>query len=36
MKRGMKADALLDVITSGFLPREDKFKKGGEDEGKVV
>ena len=35
-KRGVKADALLDVITSGFLPHEDKFKKGGEDERKVV
>ena len=35
-KRGVKADALLDVITSGFLPREDEKKKGGEDERRVV
>ena len=35
-KRGVKADALLDVITSGFLPQEDKNKKGGEDERRVV
>ena len=35
-KRGVKADALLDVITSGFLPREDEKKMGGEDERRVV
>ena len=35
-KRGVKADALLDIITSGFLPQEDKNKKGGEDERRVV
>ena len=34
--RGVKADALLDVITSGFLPQEDKNKKDGEDERRVV
>ena len=36
MKRGMNSDALLDIITSGFLPQEDKNKKGGEDERRVV
>ena len=36
IKRGLKADALLDIITYGFLLKEDKKMKSGEDERRVV